>query len=1268
MKRFISVVLSLVTLLSVFSGQMTFAYDISTKNNVGATMDKKDIGSSEFLSEEVAEKFVKLFYSQSSTLQSTVKSILTGKKKGTIDEIKGIYNNAVSFFKLLDKNAVEMVVSKGAAVAVENISSLTNLVSGVMSIYDNGKSFVNSTNAMQKTVDGLQIFSSTMSLIGCSAYIPSSMSIVLSSTEFALALGGYLEKAYFKENATLYQYELEIAYQTDDEIPYRKAPKITIGSGVSQEEADSIFSQLYIEYCVKRMLKNLDNNGEIETASSNIQYSTQPTTNDKDYDKVYSGVVGDCNWKLNTSSGELVITGTGKAVLNDDVNSAPWESLKNNIKIAKLEKGVNKIGEELFYECNNLENVIFSDTLIEIEPFAFNSCDKLVNIYLPKNVEKFYGNSFFNCNSIEHIYLDKENQNYIVKDDVLYDKNKTKLIYYCTNKRDATFVLPSSVTSVENYSFYHSFNLINVELSTNTVNIGDYAFNHCNQLKKIYNTENLNTIGKCSFAICESLECIDLPETLLSIPDSAFYSCKNLKLIKIPNSVTQIGRSAFSFDTSLEKVYIGDKVKLIDFYAFEYCKNLSTVEISKNVTGMSIERAAFFHCPKLKSIFIPKGVTNIYSKGNVRLRPFGYMYDFDSTEQDYKKVDDFTIYGYDNSDAVRYALYADLNFVSLGKTPNRFNYKVKEDNTAEIYSVSGESNLLDIPETIDGFKVTSISENAFENVDRIKQVKIPSSIKNINSSAFIGCGNIKEFYVDSANEYYSSNLGVLYNKDSTKLICYPVGNESKEFIIPENVKVINDCSFYSAKNLERVIISNSVTNIRDEAFYNCKNLSYITLPNCLNFLGSSAFANCSKIESIKIPNGINQINSYTFHGCSLLNNIIIPDSVHSIEEGAFANCSNLSNLVFSNNLLHIGKYAFTQCTSLTKIVFPESLIGIDSYAFSNCKQLEVLKPSDNICDLGIDVFSGTLWETQLSDGLNYFGNVMYKFVGECPEYLSIDATTKGISGGAFMGCSSLVYIEIPDNISYIGEQAFCGCNNLINIRLPESLVKIDADTFVGCSNLNDINIPYSVSSIGNRAFMGCSNLERIVIPNSVKYIGEDAFNSCERLCDVSLSNNLKSISNGIFSHCYNLSEIVIPNGISEIKTDAFNSCSSLVSITLPYTMKLIEMSAFADCSNLSSAYFYGDNLKDINIDTFENEYLLSAKVSYLDYKLNIGDINKDGLVNIRDATMLQKYLADSISLSDSQRYVADIDGDGIISVKDVAKLQKFIVHNITTLS
>jgi alpha-amylase len=56
-------------------------------------------------------------------------------------------------------------------------------------------------------------------------------------------------------------------------------------------------------------------------------------------------------------------------------------------------------------------------------------------------------------------------------------------------------------------------------------------------------------------------------------------------------------------------------------------------------------------------------------------------------------------------------------------------------------------------------------------------------------------------------------------------------------------------------------------------------------------------------------------------------------------------------------------------------------------------------------------------------------------------------------------------------------------------------------------------------------------------------------------------------------------------------------------------------------------------------------------------KFEKGDVNRDGDVNIKDATMIQKYLVKLFTLDDEQKWLADFDGDGRVSIKDATKIQ-----------
>ena len=96
-------------------------------------------------------------------------------------------------------------------------------------------------------------------------------------------------------------------------------------------------------------------------------------------------------------------------------------------------------------------------------------------------------------------------------------------------------------------------------------------------------------------------------------------------------------------------------------------------------------------------------------------------------------------------------------------------------------------------------------------------------------------------------------------------------------------------------------------------------------------------------------------------------------------------------------------------------------------------------------------------------------------------------------------------IVIPESITYngskysvtsIGELAFIYCSGLTSIAIPNSITSIGKSAFEGCSGLTSVTIPNSVTSIGESTFFKCSGLTSITIPNSVTSIGDFAFSYC----------------------------------------------------------------------------------------------------------------------------------------------------------------------------
>ncbi|MBP1664227.1 MAG: cell surface protein [Bacteroidetes bacterium] len=151
-------------------------------------------------------------------------------------------------------------------------------------------------------------------------------------------------------------------------------------------------------------------------------------------------------------------------------------------------------------------------------------------------------------------------------------------------------------------------------------------------------------------------------------------------------------------------------------------------------------------------------------------------------------------------------------------------------------------NNITIPAT-----VNVIDTAAFLNCESLSDIDIPASVTFIGNTAFIGTNaNIS---VNSSNAYYSSENGVLYDKNKTILMFCPP-KSSSGFKIPA-----------------------SVTEIDIDAFYNCSLLDNITLPNSLTTIKQWAFENCTGLSSVTIPASITQIQGYAFYKCSGLNTI-----------------------------------------------------------------------------------------------------------------------------------------------------------------------------------------------------------------------------------------------------------------------------------------------------------------------------------------------------------------------------------------------------------
>lgn len=102
--------------------------------------------------------------------------------------------------------------------------------------------------------------------------------------------------------------------------------------------------------------------------------------------------------------------------------------------------------------------------------------------------------------------------------------------------------------------------------------------------------------------------------------------------------------------------------------------------------------------------------------------------------------------------------------------------------------------------------------------------------------------------------------------------------------------------------------------------------------------------------------------------------------------------------------------------------------------------------------------------------------------------------------------------EMPQN-SFCDGIFFSGKKALSSIILPTSLIGIGKSAFADCGLIR-IDIPENVTTIGEYAFYDCEKLTSVDIPDGLVSIGMGAFRACEELTSINLPNNL--ISTQIF--------------------------------------------------------------------------------------------------------------------------------------------------------
>lgn len=708
---------------------------------------------------------------------------------------------------------------------------------------------------------------------------------------------------------------------------------------------------------------------------------------------------------------------------------------------------------------------------------------------------------------------------------------------------------------------------------------------------------------------------------------------------------------------------------------------------------------------------------------------------------------------------------------------SKFTYTISNNEVTITGLADGyEPTELVIPSTIEGYPVTKLETSAeLLFVTSVTSITIPESIVNITGSLggpFAFWTNLLSINVSKDNQYYSSNDGVLYNKDKTKLIRFPVKNARTEYNIPDTVTSIGEGAFIACYNLIKVKIPASVTSIGNYAFSGCC-LKELTLPESITSIGICAFFG-TQLENIIVSDNNQYYSSqdgvlFNKDKTKLIQYPIgskrteynIPDCVTSIGEGAFMGLGAINLINF-------------------RLTIPLSVTSIGNVAFS-------------LTDCSIDIYycgSENQWNNieKSSDIFSANDNVTIHFSEELPQIIEDSKTGITISEetlGVFPNNTILVIDELSsasDSITYEitlqkdGEEI--QPNGTVTVKIPvpkeidgtackvyrqesdntytdmnavyqdgymvfttdhfsryvltesdpndtgatanefEYTVLNDGTVAITKYNGNDtvLNIPYEINGhlvTSINGFDSNYNLEEVWIPNSVTSLGSAAFYGCENLKSVVIGNGITEIPESAFKNCFSLEKIVISDSVNSIPRMTFWD-AKIDAIIYGYKDSEAENYQQIEMHTASNFYVLPDVTDDGKLDlyysleeTMVNEVLYSlylnlnvASIAVKDSQGNsvtnteqsilpgmmfdvtlddgsklvfsipnvaTGDVTGDGIVDAADAVMIQRYDAGLINLTTQQLQAADVTGDGMVDAADAVRIQRYDAGLISSL-
>ena len=603
---------------------------------------------------------------------------------------------------------------------------------------------------------------------------------------------------------------------------------------------------------------------------------------------------------------ESVECGTGLKIIGNGAFSND-----RSLTTVIFNEGLEEIGKEAFLECRVLVNANLPESLVVLRECAFQKT-ALKSLIIPQNVTTIEKGILTYTQQLENIQVAEENQNFEVRDNILYEKRDGvpyRVIAYAQASSQANVsieiaegteiideyafakeslpsrivavTLPNTLKFIEKRAFeYANIKEIVIPDSVERMEENGGVFYKCNSLEKVTIGKGLQSLllGRI-FYDCSTLSKITISKDnpYLDVVDNIVYSKDHTYLYYYPqgkpdttvhilDTVEVIEQYSFLKNLSLQKLYLSKNLKTISGFAIQFNENLKSIyfkgeapKLRDNITCMFQNSRELILYRTASSSGWTEGYWIYYSI------PFA-EWDPNNTIEESGSFDDI-VWKYLGTDG-------SISFCGSGAIPD-----FTEETPAPWSSYVGNI------QTVEAEQISSIGNYAFHGAENLLRLETDAEIKRIGDYAFADCGKLLFVDVSAAETIgaaaFQNDVAILNN------------------LAIDKVSAIGAGAFKGCSSITDVTLGAHISVMEEEVFAGCESLCSFIIPESVSEIKSRAFQGCVKLYSINIPANVNTVGAEAFCGDTALEKVYFYGGVpQNWEADSFTGCSDKLTLYY----------------------------------------------------------------------------------------------------------------------------------------------------------------------------------------------------------------------------------------------------------------------------------------------------------------------------------------------------------------------------------